>query len=292
MTPNSTSLVLKPFDSQVDREAVAQLLSALESLGQLPGISSEQLLQLLASGGLVALHHGRCVAVASVELSQGAKEADLIWVVEPGADGARHGLLASARNRAKTLGATTALCYLPESDAENLTFFNAAGAANVTGYSRWVADLSESIEANPAEAITVQATDDAQLLLKGTEAAWSDLPGHKPATPAAVDEAIAAFGPGMHFIALDDSGQPIGLFRGLMVGPQDAYVDAPGLAPRFRTAENYSHLTKLAMQHLSRLGAKTAVMDSWGDVPEAWEGWLLAGWTRQSYMPARRITIY
>lgn len=220
----NTSLALKRFEPQMDREAVTQLLSTLESLGQLPGISSDNLLQLLDSGGLIALNHGRCVAVASVELTEGAKEADLIWVAEPGAEGARHGLLARVRDRAMTLGATTLLCYMADSDTENLAFFNTVGAVNVAGYSRWVADLSSPVEANPVEGMTVQSIADPQVLLAATQAAWSDLPGHKPATPAAIAEAIAAFGPGMHFVAFDDDGQPVGLVRGLMIAAQEALL--------------------------------------------------------------------
>lgn len=284
-------LILRPFDPQQDRDSVQHLLSALEDEGRLE-IGIEDLVARMSGGGFVALQHDRCVAAATAELTEGAEEADLVWLVESGAASeAGAALLAAVRSHAIALGATSLLCYLSESDAENLAFFDSEGAESVSGYSRWTAELNEATEAEPMEGLTVQATDDPDVLLAATQAAWSDLPGHKPATPAAITEAIEAFGTSNHFAVLDETGQPVGLVRGLMISTDEAYVDAPGLAPRFRSAENYSLLAKLAMNHLAGLGAKTAIMDSWGDVPEAVGGWQSAGWTRQKCMPARRVAL-
>ncbi len=267
------------------------LLSALEDQGLLE-IGVEDLMARIGGGGFVALHHDRCVAAATTELTEGAEEADLVWMVESGAASeACAALLAAVRGHAITLGATSLLCYLSESDAENLAFFDSAGAESVSGYSRWTAELGESAETEPMEGLTVRATADPDVLLAATQAAWSDLPGHKPATPAAITEAIEAFGTSNHFAVLDETGQPVGLVRGLMISSDEAYIDAPGLAPKFRSAERYSFLAKFAMNHVSGLGAKTAIMDSWGDVPEAVGGWQSAGWTRQKYLPARRVAL-
>lgn len=234
------------------------------------------------------------MAGAAIVLAESAKEVDLIWMALPSAcNEVREQLLEVVLMRAREMGADSLLCYLAESDTENLSFMDSevCKAEAVAGYSRWATDLGYVVEAQAPEGTSVHVSDDSDALLQATRAAWDDLPGHKPATRAAVMEAMEAFGAANQFLLLNGSGSPVGLVRGVMISENEAYIDAPGLAPEWRKPGNYAFLLTEASGHLARLGARTAVLESWGDPPGAMAGFRSAGWARQSTMPARRIPV-
>lgn len=271
---------------------VQQLLRHLEEAGVSPAMPETEIERLLQNGGLVAIQGGQCRAAAAVHLAEGAVEADLVLITDSNASAQlRSDFHEAVCELASQRGSESLLCYLAEAGDPNRETLGAAGAIEVPGFARWTVQLEVPLQEVPADAFQVIQTDDVDLLLMATKAAWNDLPGHKPATEAAVLEAIEAFGAGNQYVALDSSGRPAGLLRFVLSAPNEGYVDAPGLAPGLREAQNYSSLVRLAMNRLHALGAVTALLDSWGDPPEAAAGWESAGWKRIVHHPARRLVL-
>lgn len=275
-----------------DAAVLQQLLRSMQEQGVEPGLSAEQLEGLFSRGGWLAYQEGQCVAGAALALADAAVEADLVWLTLPDArDDLRDALLQAVRVNGLAIGASSMLCYLSEDDHANLEFLDSCGAVTVPGYMRWVAELRHQIDTELPDDLVIRAVDDVELLLSVTRLAWGDLPGHKPATAESTRVALDAFGNGSHFVLMDGSGEPLGLVRGLLTDPDTAYVDAPGLAPGWRSSRNYGILARYAMNHFFELGARSAILDSWGDPPAATEGLRAAGWTQNVVMPGRRIPI-
>lgn len=284
----------RTFSLANDAQALQLLHSELTLQGIGPDLSIEQLESVFAGQGWLALDDGHCVGGAAIVLADSASEGDLIWMTLPGtADQVRASLLEVVLVRAHEMQANSLLCYLSEADTENLSFMasEACPAEAVAGYSRWVNHFGEVVEVAVPDGTNVYVADDAHLLLQATQVVWGDLPGHKPATLDAVGEAIEAFGTANQFLLLDESGSPVGLVRGLMISENEAYIDAPGLAPGWRQPENYAFLLAHVMNHMADLGAQTAVMESWGDPPAAADGFHAVGWVQQAFLPAWRITV-
>src|SRR5699024_10840607 len=141
-------------------------------------------------------------------------EADLIWMALPGiANVVRESLLEAVLSGAHKMEASTLLCYLAESDTANLSFMDseACNAEIVAGYSRWTMNIGPVPEANVPQGTIVYASDNPDELLAATRVSWDDLPGHRPATQAAVRQAIEAFGAANHFVLTARTGEPVGL---------------------------------------------------------------------------------
>lgn len=283
--------VVREFGSGSDPEALQLLFSTLVRQGLSAPVADEEFRALVSRDALVVFEDDRCIAWAAVQLADGATEADLMLMVDADASQvARTVLLQSAQARACELGAETLLCYLAPEDDGNLAFLESAGASHVPGYSRWTVGVAGLNLVELSERLAISVTDEADLLLAATHAAWGDLPGHKPATLSGVAAATEAFGSGSHCIVLGDNGQPVGLVRSVLISADEGYVDAPGLAPEWRSAVNYAALAGIAMNRLAELGATRGTMDSWGDPSTATEGWFLAGWELQAHKCGRRIT--
>lgn len=287
-------MTTRSFSLANDAKALQLVHSELTLQGIGSGLSIEQLESVFAGQGWLAFDDGLCIGGAAIVLADSASEADLIWMALQGtADEVRVSLLEAVLVRAHEMQASSLLCYLTESDTENLSFMasEACPAEAVAGYSRWVNHFGKVIETRVPDGTSVHVSDDAQSLLRATQVAWGDLPGHKPATLDAVGEAIESFGAANQFLLLDASGSPVGLVRGLMISENEAYIDAPGLAPGWRQPENYAFLLAHVMNHVADLGARTAVMESWGDSPAASDGFHAVGWVQQAFLPAWRITV-
>ncbi len=229
---------------------------------------------------------------AAVDLEPGASRAHLRWAVDPVAEAnVGHGLLDAVLARASEAGAESLLAYISPGDAKALALFGANGAQRVSGYLRLRGELSRLRSAPRLppgwRIVPGVGAEGAELSLEAARAAWSDLPGHNPASFESVMQAIQAFGPDGNLVAVDGSGRAVGIVRFTGSGPEDGYVDAPGLAPEVRSYENYAALLAEALSRLVARGAVHAVLESWGDPSEARKAQEDLGWEVEAHFEGR-----
>lgn len=264
--------------------------NAIRGLMSRPGAAPEQ------DAVVVVGREGRAMGWAAVHLVPGARQADLLLAADPEGDEAiRDALLGAMMQRAWELGADFLLTYVGPADVGTLAFLGSRGAQPVAGYLRLRGTL-ERLSAAPALPVgwrlaPCSDAGGAELALAAVSVAWGDLPGHKPATPESVAEAVAVFGPEGNLVVFDAEDQVVGVVRFLMLESGEGYVDAPGLAPHVRSQDAYEALLGVAVSRLIDLGANHAILESWGDPPEARQAQVGLGWVVEAEAEGRLIPI-
>ncbi len=271
-----------------------QLLALFQRRGRVglaSAVDEEQIRALAARPGaepgldaVVAIGpEGELLGWVDVYLAPGARQADVSLVLDPEADEVQLTLLIDAAlDMARRTAAESMLAFVGPADSVTSALLASHGARQVAGYARLRADLQRLLAAPPLPAgwrlEPCGGATGADLAMAAIDAAWSDLPGHKPATPENVAMALEVFGPAGHLAVVDASGRAVGVVRTLLLESGEGYFDAPGLAPSVRTPMAYAALLGVAGSRLGELGASSAILESWGDPPEAREAQELLGW--------------
>lgn len=239
---------------------------------------------------------GRAAGWAAVHRVPGAREADLLLAADPeGGDELRDALLAAMVERARELGAESVLTYVRPADVATSEHLASRGAARVPGYLRLGGEF-EKLRSTPSlqagwRLSPCTGASGGELALAAMSVAWDDLPGHKPATPESVAQALEAFGSEGHLALVEGAERVIGVVRSLLLEPGHGYVDAPGLAPEVRSVDAYAALLGSAVSRLVGLGAQRATLESWGDPPEARQAYERLGWEVEAEAYGRLLPI-
>lgn len=239
---------------------------------------------------------GTLLGWIDVYLPEGGREADLQIAADPEAGSeVLAALLDAARNRAQKAGAQSLLAYVKAADTATLAALVSSGAMRVSGYVRLSTELSGPQPVLPLPTGTrlepYAGPTGAKLALAAVEVSWSDLPGHKPATPESIAVALKQFGPAGHLVLLDSASAAVGVVRWLKLDSGEGYVDAPGLAPHLRSQDAYAALLDAAASHLTRAGAQRATLESWGDPPQARAAQAALGWEVEETVDGWRLLV-
>ena len=191
--------------------------------------------------------------------------------------GVEQELVKNVAEVAKGLGATSLLAYVQPDDGDARAFFTKSNFISVSGYRKMSAELTKT-PAQPqwSETLNVLPYSQVNQPRRYTEASrkgWSHLWGHTEPTDETTTAALETYPPeGIFLLFSGDEVVGVCKARELEVTDSDAPtadVDAPGIAPDFRSEVNYQNMLLEALGWLYQRGHRRVVLESWGELDTA-----------------------
>ncbi len=195
-------------------------------------------------------------------------------------------LLAHAQQRAKGLGATAFLTYAKPDDAWARAFFPDNSFVCVSGYRKMSTELTSS-PAQPEWSETLRVSTYAEvnqphIITEASGKGWGDLWGHTTPTDQTTAAVLEAYPPESIFL-LFSGEEVVGICKVEEVESDDGtltgIVDAPGIAPDYRSKENYRSLLLESLHWLHKRGCTRVVLESWGELDMALSAYESLGFT-------------
>lgn len=184
-------------------------------------------------------------------------------------------LLTRASERAKSLGGTALLAYAKPSDENARAFFTENNFVAVSGYRTMCVELrSKPAKPGWSEGLSVlpyTEVDQPHLHSEASHKGWSDLWGHTIPTEKTTAATLEAYSPEGIFLLFSE-GEVVGVCKAKASEDGEistGEVDAPGVAPDYRSEVNYRNLLLEALRWLYERGQQRVTLESWGELDVA-----------------------
>ena len=234
----------------------------------------------------VAEVEGKIIGFADIWKGSQTPRAALTLGVHPEwqRQGVGQTLLSHAQQQARGLGATALLAYAHPED-ETRAFYTKHNFMPVSGFRSRKAELTLLEKPQWSEGFKVLSYAHVNDPIVHTEASnkgWGDLWGHQIASKKATAAILKAY---QHegILLLFTKGEAIGVCKVQEVDADGdtstGVIDAPGIAPEYRSEENYRNLLLEALHWLYKRGCTRAVLESWGELDMALSAYESLGFT-------------
>ena len=293
-----TDLTFRPFELEKDSTSYIALLNKIASSKGEPQVTEEAQLEQakalqeasITRDILVAKAEDKIIGFVEVWKIPQTLNAPVIIGVHPEwqKQGLGQTLLKHAQQRARGLGATAFLAYAKPDDAEAQAFFTENNFVAVSGYRKMSLVLeSELTTPQWSEGFNVlpyAQVAKSDLYTEASRKGWSDLWGHTTPTEETTAATLEMFPPDGIFL-LFSGEEVVGVCKTQLETDRknnDAptgYVDAPGIAPKYRDEVNYRNILLEALHWLYERGQRRVVLESWGELDMALAAYESLGFT-------------
>ena len=280
-------ITFRPFKPEQDLTSYVDCLNSVAASKGEPQAFTETTQQeqaeLLDEAGIIASRfvaeaQGAIVGFADVWRILETPHAPLMVGAHPEwqGQGVERELVKNAAAVARGLGATSLLAYVQPDDAR--AFFTQSDFISVSGYRKMSAELTEP-PAQPQWSETLNVlpysqVDQPDLYTEASRKGWGDLWGHTTPNEKTTTATLEAYPPeGIFLLSSGDEVVGICKARELKVSPSSdaptVDVDAPGIAPDWRSKANYRNMLLEALGWLYTKGHRRVVLESWGELDMA-----------------------
>ena len=281
-----TQPTFRPFNPEQDLTSyVACLNSIAASKGEpqaFTEVAQREQAEMLDEAGIitnrfVAEAQGAIVGFVDIWKILKTSHAPLTMGIQPEwqGQGVEQELVKDAAKVARGLGATSLLAYVQPNDNDARAFFTTSDFISVSGYRKMSTELMET-PAQPrwAEGFSVSTyarVEEPHVHTEACNKGWSDLWGHQVATEKTTAATLKAYPPEGIFL-LFSGDEVVGICKARELeasGNGDAPtadVDAPGIAPDYRSEVNYRNMLLEALHWLYQKGHRRVVLESWGEL--------------------------
>lgn len=281
---------IRAFDATRDIAAVAALLNRNAQAFGASSMTDDELRRYLdlserdpARDRWIALAtDGTCVGFAGIYMPPETPCVELTLAVATNGQcrSMRQPLLERALNRARELGAESALTYLPPADESTAGFLRDHGFQIVDGYRSFVWEASAPVRPpSLPQGFRLRPYSQVQRpadLIEADNRCYLGLWGHKAATETSTRQLLEALPSDGILLLYDDDNAIVGCIKATEIhSPRTAsddptgYLDGPGIVPRLRGGRRHADLALAGLHWLSERGHQHVLMETWGESAEA-----------------------